>query len=390
MVSVAEAGHRRAHGAVRSPLSDLVTGQQQAALESPAGRSRIHRLRARGRRRILRLRSSLGGNAAAVLRDIAILDKAMLLTAVSFVAFVPLLLVLAAVSPIPEVHTFTGTLQMAMGLTNDAAGSVAKLFAPPNRIAAGTTVVGLIILATTAVAFVGTLQQNYELIWSMPRCPRVQRWWRHPVWLAVFLSFGLLLAIIQVGLEGSANENATADVAAVIATAMFFSWSEHFLLAGRVPPREVIPGGIVTALGLLGLHGFSKLFFSGMIVDQAHDYGLIGVVFVLMSWLVGACVVLAGGPAVGAVVSRRIFHPRHPHYVYNLHHWRSRRRDHRTSGRPARRVPVHRPAARVHRPAARVHRPAARKPATDDPGTREPTLQKTTSRPGPVMPGPPP
>ena len=318
-----------------------------------------------------------------MLRDIAILDKAMLLTAVSFVAFVPLLLVLAAVSPIPEVHTFTGTLQMAMGLTNDAAGSVAKLFAPPNRIAAGTTVVGLIILATTAVAFVGTLQQNYELIWSMPRCPRVQRWWRHPVWLAVFLSFGLLLAIIQVGLEGSANENATADVAAVIATAMFFSWSEHFLLAGRVPPREVIPGGIVTALGLLGLHGFSKLFFSGMIVDQAHDYGLIGVVFVLISWLVGACVVLAGGPAVGAVVSRRIFHPRHPHYVYNLHHWRSRRRDHRTSGRPARRVPV-------HRPAARVHRPAARKPATDDPGTREPTLQKTTSRPGPVMPGPPP
>lgn len=188
--------------------------------------------------------------------------------------------------------------------------------------------------------------------------------------------------IIQVGIEGSANENATADVAAVIATAMFFSWSEHFLLAGRVPPREVIPGGIVTALGLLGLHGFSKLFFSGMIVDQAHDYGLIGVVFVLMSWLVGACVVLAGGPAVGAVVSRRIFHPRHPHYVYHLHYWRSRRRDHRTSGRPAHRVPV-------HRPAARVHRPAARKPARDDPGTREPTLQKTTSRPGPVMPGPP-
>ena len=280
-----------------------------------------------------------------MLRDIAILDKAMLLTAVSFVAFVPLLLVLAAVSPIPEVHTFTGTLQMAMGLTNDAARSVAKLFAPPNRIAAGTTVVGLLVLATTAVAFVGTLQQNYELIWSMPRCPRMQRWWRHPVWLTVFLSFGLLLAIIQVGLEGSANENAAADVAAVIATAIFFSWSEYFLLAGRVPRREVIPGGIATALGLLGLHGFSKLFFSGMIVDQSHDYGLIGVVFVLMSWLVGACV----GPCRRTRGRGRgqpaDLHPRHPHYVYNLHYWRSRRRVHRTPGRPARRVPVHRPAA---------------------------------------------
>ena len=274
-----------------------------------------------------------------MLRDIAILDKALLLSAVSFVAFVPFLIVLAAVSPIEEVHTFSGTLQMAMGLTNEAAGAVAKLFAPANRIAAATTIVGLVVLATTAVAFVGTLQQNYELIWNMPRCPRVQRWWRHPVWLTVFLSFGLLLAIIQVGIEGGANENSAADVAAIVATALFFSWSEYFLLAGRVPKREVIPGGVATAIGLLGLHGFSKLFFSGMIVDQSHDYGLIGVVFVLMSWLVGAGVVLVGGPAVGAVISRRIFHPRHPHYVYNLHHWRTGRHVHRVAGRPERRVP---------------------------------------------------
>ena len=179
-MGVPEAGHRRAHRAVRSPLSDLVTGQQQDALESPARGSRIHRLRARGRRRLFRLRSSLGGNAAAVLRDIAILDKAMLLTAVSFVAFVPLLLVLAAVSPIPRC---TRSPAPADGdrAHDDAARSVAELFAPPNRSRPGQPSVGLLVLATTAVAFVGTLQQNYELILSMPRCPRMQRWWRHPV-----------------------------------------------------------------------------------------------------------------------------------------------------------------------------------------------------------------
>ena len=359
------AGHRRVRhvrrmdGAARSPVGDIVTGAAQSAAVTPARRSRIARLRERGRRRVHRWRSSLGGHTAALLRDIAILDKALLLSAVSFVAFVPFLIVLAAVSPIEEVHTFTGTLQMAMGLTNEAAGAVAKLFAPASRIAGATTIVGLVVLATTAVAFVGTLQQNHELIWNMPRCPRMQRWWRHPVWLAVFLSFGLLLAIIQVGIEGGANENAAADAAAFVATALFFSWSEYFLLVGRVPKREVLPGGFATAIGLLGLHGFSKLFFSGMIVDQSHDYGLIGVVFVLMSWLVGAGVVLVGGPAVGAVVSRRIFHPRHPHYVYNLHNRRT-----------GRRVPPGGGQAGAARARARAHGPQGRPKRRGEPRVR--------------------
>jgi membrane protein len=422
------AGHRRRRGAVRSPLGDVVTGRESyapgspQALDSPQapetphgadspqapetphdadspqapdspydadspqapetphdadrlGRARgVRLLREQFRSRAQRWRSSLGGHTAALLRDIAILDKAMLLSAVSFVAFVPFLIVLAAVSPIEEVHTFSGTLQMAMGLTNEAGGAVAKLFAPANRIAGGTTLVGLLILATTAVAFVGTLQQNYELIWNLPRCPRVQRWWRHPVWLAVFLSFGLLLAVIQVGVEGDADENAAADAAAFVVTALFFFWSEYFLLAGRVPKREVIPGGIATAIGLLGLHGFSKLFFSGMIVDQSRDYGLIGAVFVLMSWLVGACVVLVGGPAVGAVLSRRIFHPRHPHYVYNLHHRRSRRQVRGPAGKPERRVPGHRVATRTW--ARKV--PTA---AADDAGTGRAAPDETASRP---------
>ncbi len=244
-------------------MGDIVTDAAPNAADPHARPGAFVRLRESGRRRLHRWRSSLGGHTAALLRDIAILDKALLLSAVSFVAFVPFLIVLAAVSPIEEVHTFTSTLQMAMGLTNEAAGAVAKLFAPPNRLAAATTIVGLIVLATTAVAFVGTLQQNYELIWNMPRSSRVQRWWRHPVWLAVFLSFGLLLAIIQVGIEGDADENAAADAAAFVATAAFFLWSEYFLLAGRVPKREVVPGGVATAIGLLGLHGFSKLFSPG-------------------------------------------------------------------------------------------------------------------------------
>ncbi len=106
-----------------------------------------------------------------------------------------------------------------------------------------------------------------------------------------------------------------------------------------------------------------------MIVDQSHDYGLIGVVFVLMSWLVGAGVVLVGGPAVGAVVSRRIFHPRHPHYVYNLHHWRTRRRDHPDVGEPHRRGPGD----------GRTSRKTASEAVRDGGGSTESELDEPTS-----------
>jgi membrane protein len=259
---------------------------------------------------IQRFERSIAGHTTQLLRDIAIIDKAMLMAAVSFVSFVPMLIVLAAIFPVTEVHDFSGTLHAAMGLDADATKALRTLFAPAATVAATTTAGSLAIVIVSGYAFVANLQQTYELVWRKRRARRVQTFVRRWVWLGAFLGFGLVLALLQAALDGSTGQQVLANMVGFVLAACFFTWSMRLLLRGRVRWVELVPGGVATAIGQVGLRVFSMLVFSPMVVSNADAYGPIGVVFVLMSWLIGACVVLVGGPVVGYAISKRLFqHP---------------------------------------------------------------------------------
>ena len=64
-------------------------------------------------------------------------------------------------------------------------------------------------------------------------------------------------------------------------------WTLHVLLLGRLGWGELFAGGIATAVCVTGLSVFSSLLFSGPIVSSDNDYGPIGVLMFLLSWLVG-------------------------------------------------------------------------------------------------------
>ncbi|HUA48467.1 MAG TPA: YhjD/YihY/BrkB family envelope integrity protein [Solirubrobacteraceae bacterium] len=85
----------------------------------------------------------------------------------------------------------------------------------------------------------------------------------------------------------------------VIAT-IFFYWTMHFLLDGRVPWRRLVRPALVTALLWVALAVFSSLYFSTTVIDDSKTYGTIGVVFTFLTWfiLVGSVIVL--GAACGA------------------------------------------------------------------------------------------
>ena len=79
----------------------------------------------------------------------------------------------------------------------------------------------------------------------------------------------------------------------------------HLLLAGRVPLRDLVPSALATSAFLLGLGAFSAYFLSDAVVANDKQYGPIGVVFILMTWLLALGVVLILGPVVGVVWRER-------------------------------------------------------------------------------------
>jgi membrane protein len=113
--------------------------------------------------------------------------------------------------------------------------------------------------------------------------------------------FGVLIA------EGSYDRpiRATAgvvvrDVVSFLVVTIFFAWTIHFLLNGRVPWRSVVRPAVITALLWLGLALFSSVYFSSAIISEHRLYGTIGVIFVLLTWFIALGAVLVLGAACGA------------------------------------------------------------------------------------------
>ena len=86
---------------------------------------------------------------------------------------------------------------------------------------------------------------------------------------------------------------------------LFWWWTVHFLLHGRIGWRALLPAALATGFCLTGLAVFSLLLFSGSITSGEKSYGPIGVVLVLLYYLIGAGVCLLLGAVFGRDVERK-------------------------------------------------------------------------------------
>jgi membrane protein len=177
---------------------------------------------------------------------------------------------------------------------------VAQLFARPGQVLQTTTAFGLAALAVFGLSFGAAVQTGYEKIWDLAPARWYARW-RQVVWLAVLV--GTLYVTATTTLW---RHSAAGTLTATLSAVLFFWWSQWMLLGGGIALGALLPGAVLTALGLLGLRGFSRLVFSPLIASSAVTYGPFGTVLVVQSWLVGVGVVVFGGAMLGRLVHEEL------------------------------------------------------------------------------------
>lgn len=214
---------------------------------------------------------------------------------------VPFLILLGSLAN----HRIDDDLSRHIGLNREAAQIVRQLFrsSPSHDVVA--IVSGLLFAFAGIIAVVASLQVIYERVFDQER----RAWWRnfprYVVWFA-----GLLGALIVEAVTQSPERDALGPVVQALFTfaeaAIFFAWTIHFLLAGRVPWRSVMRPALVTALLWLVLAFVSSLLFSSEIIDDSKTYGTIGVVFTLLTWFVLVGTAIMFGAAIGGVWQQRV------------------------------------------------------------------------------------
>ncbi|MEU3184053.1 YhjD/YihY/BrkB family envelope integrity protein [Streptomyces sp. NPDC006923] len=240
-------------------------------------------------------------------REMELMHRAMSFAALGFLTLVPLLILVAAADPASG-QGFARWLGQGLGVAPSSQEEIEQLFGRPGQALQRTTAFGLAALAVFGLTFGSAVQTGYERVWELPTA----RWhtiWRHVLWLAILVVYLVIFVNTPVTSE-SVVETAFATLGDVIGTLLFFWWSQHVLLAGRVRWGALFPGAVAISLGLLGLRVFSRLVFSPLIASNAVTYGPFGTVLVIQSWLVGVGFVVYGGALVGRLVHEHRTHRR--------------------------------------------------------------------------------
>ena len=189
-------------------------------------------------------------------------------------------------------------LSRHIGLNGQGAHIVETLFRGTPAHGVEAILTGFLFCFGGVVAVVSSLQLIYERIFGQE-----PRGWRNLprgiLWIVAVLA---LLAFDGVTNRSERDAGpAVLDVVGLVTTTLFFWWTLHFLLAGRIPWRRLVRPALTSGVLWFGFGVFSSLYFSPVVTSDSHTYGTIGVVFSLLTWffLIGAVVVL--GALFGAV-----------------------------------------------------------------------------------------
>jgi membrane protein len=87
--------------------------------------------------------------------------------------------------------------------------------------------------------------------------------------------------------------------------ALFFTWAPWLLLHRQVGRRDLLPGGVLTAVGLLCLTVLSRFVVEPWVNLYARDYGGLGVVLAIYFWIAFYSFVIVAAASLAPALAQR-------------------------------------------------------------------------------------
>ncbi len=249
-----------------------------------------------------RVKTGSVGTFWSRLSAVDFMNSAVMFAGLFLVCFFPFL---------PVVDAATGrktpkTITLRMGLNGQAAHDVDALISAGHQTVSTLSVISAIVLVLFAIGIPGTLQAWYQKVYDLPppHGGAGKQFARKLAWVAGFLAY-LWLEALTGEHTGPAGGHLLTFICEFAIAVLFWWWTVHSLLNGKVGWRGLLPAALATGFCLTGLAVFSRLLFSGSVTSGDKSYGPIGVVLVLLYYLIGAGVCLLLGAAFGRTWNER-------------------------------------------------------------------------------------
>ena len=246
--------------------------------------------------------TGLPGQILGRLIEVQFLDRTVILAAQAFSAILPLFIVVSTISPQPGGDSPATILVGKLGLGAAEMSSLQAAVVPPPSARASVGVLGVVLTLLTATSFARALQRSYQLAWRLPPVGLRAAW--RPLAMVVGLALYIeLLFLFGRLVRGVPAGSVLEDLVTFGGACALWTGAGWILLAGRVRPRLLAAGGLLTAIGFASLRRLSAFYLPTVVASNQQQFGLLGVAFTLFSWLSACSFIIVVATVVGAVLA---------------------------------------------------------------------------------------
>ncbi|MGW2520915.1 YhjD/YihY/BrkB family envelope integrity protein [Streptomyces sp. NPDC001617] len=227
------------------------------------------------------------------------MDASARLAAQTFLAALPMLIVVAAFAPKPIQDLLTKSVQALLG-KGAPVNDIKDTFSAQGVTKQTYGGVGAFVTLVSATALSRALQSVCERCWDLPRAGTRMSAWRWLVWLLGWLAALLCQAPLRHGFGGGTWLGV---LLSLVTAVLLWWWTQHLLLGARIGWLPLLPGGVLAGVGMATFGYLSGLFLPAALKRSTAQFGSLGYVFTILSWLIAGCCVIVAGVALGQVTA---------------------------------------------------------------------------------------
>jgi membrane protein len=231
-----------------------------------------------------------------------LLDSSTRLAAQAFLSALPALFVVAVFAPASVKDGIVSSMQEQLGLKGISGDQIKQLMAPKSDdVAQGFGVFGAVVTLLSATALSRALQRVFERCWELPKARgrvAVGRWL---LWLGVWLAVMVFQHPLH---DGFGTGRWLGLPLTFAATTALWWWTQHLLLAGRIPWGPLLPGAVLCGVAVLGVGTVAEVYLPRAVAESVARFGPYGVVFTALSWLIVLFTALTVAVTLGRVIAQ--------------------------------------------------------------------------------------
>lgn len=248
-------------------------------------------------------RSAPGRFALRVARDLSglgLIDRGMTLAAHVFTSVLPILIIAGALRSSLEPDS-RPIFAQHLGFDENTAEILQKSLPGGAQELRATGVIGLVLLVIAATSFARALERSLRAIWHTPAVS-IRFAWR---WLAAVAAVIIGLGVIvfaRIMLAGEGPMPVIEFIAEVAVWSALWWLASWIVVSGRISLRELLPGSVLAGLGFAVAGLFGRAFLPPLLADSATRFGVLGMAFTYIGWLLVLACILLLAATIGRVV----------------------------------------------------------------------------------------